>query len=237
MLRAQELTVGRIAQFAISKILSSTTHTPTGRLAMPKTRRVDVLSAPNTLTSNSDAASATFGCSRNSGAVTSETPRRTTRATLSSDPKCSLGERKSVQCRQASRPPSVFDAQVAADSPQETGESPPPRAASRSKRAGSLSAPLQHRHQAELAGAADLCRGPSAAARHWRLCSWTSPFSLDLSRGLLCCKVCYSSAITLPPAQMRAPVNMQHLAGDLARLGEIEHRLSDVLGGRNLPKG
>jgi hypothetical protein len=43
---------------------------------MPKTRRVDVLSAPNTLTSSSDAASATFGCSRNSGVVTSETPRR-----------------------------------------------------------------------------------------------------------------------------------------------------------------
>jgi len=38
---------------------------------MPKTRRVDVLSAPNTLTSNSDAASATFGCSRNSEVVAS----------------------------------------------------------------------------------------------------------------------------------------------------------------------
>src|ERR1700730_19281026 len=57
---------GRTAS-PISKMLSSTTHTPTGRLAMPKTRRVDVLSTPNTLTSNSDAASATFGCSRNSG--------------------------------------------------------------------------------------------------------------------------------------------------------------------------
>jgi hypothetical protein len=57
---------------------------------MPNTRRVDVLSAPNTLTNNSDAASATFGCSRNLGVVTSDTPRRTTRVTLSSDPKCSL---------------------------------------------------------------------------------------------------------------------------------------------------
>jgi len=60
------ISVKRTAQLPISKMLSSTTHTPTGRLAIPKTRRVDVLSAPNTLTSNSDAASATFGCSRNS---------------------------------------------------------------------------------------------------------------------------------------------------------------------------
>ena len=36
---------------------------------------------------------------------------------------------------------------------------------------------------------------------------------------------------------MRAAVNVQHLAGDLARLGEIEHGLCDVLGARNLPKG
>ena len=35
---------------------------------------------------------------------------------------------------------------------------------------------------------------------------------------------------------MRAAVNVQHLAGDLARLGEIEHGLGDVRGGRNLPK-
>src|ERR1700730_11998154 len=36
---------------------------------------------------------------------------------------------------------------------------------------------------------------------------------------------------------MRAAVNVQHLAGDLARLGEVEHSLCDVLGARNLPKG
>jgi hypothetical protein len=57
---------------------------------MPNTRRVDVLSAPNTLTSNSDAASETFGCSRNSGVVASETPRRIARVTLFRDPKCFL---------------------------------------------------------------------------------------------------------------------------------------------------
>jgi hypothetical protein len=36
---------------------------------------------------------------------------------------------------------------------------------------------------------------------------------------------------------MRAAVNVQYLAGDLARVGEIEHGLCDVLGARNLPKG
>src|SRR5216684_6600054 len=35
---------------------------------------------------------------------------------------------------------------------------------------------------------------------------------------------------------MRAAINVQHLDGDLARLGEIEHGLCDVLGARNLPK-
>jgi len=30
---------------------------------------------------------------------------------------------------------------------------------------------------------------------------------------------------------MCAAVNMEHLASDLTRLGEIEHRLSDVRGG------
>jgi hypothetical protein len=44
-----QIAVTRTAS-VISKMLSSTTHTPTGRLAMPKTRRVDVLSAPNTST-------------------------------------------------------------------------------------------------------------------------------------------------------------------------------------------
>ena len=91
----------------ISKMLSSTTQTPTGRLAMPKTRRVDVLSAPNTLTSKSDAASATLGCSRNSGVVTSDTPRRTTRVTLSSDPKCSLASARAFNpARRVARRPS-----------------------------------------------------------------------------------------------------------------------------------
>src|SRR5713226_1287618 len=42
---------------------------------------------------------------------------------------------------------------------------------------------------------------------------------------------------TSPPAQVRAAVNVQHLSGDLARLGEIEHGFCDVLGARNLPKG
>jgi len=36
---------------------------------------------------------------------------------------------------------------------------------------------------------------------------------------------------------VRAAVNVRHLAGDLPRLGEIEHRFGDVLGGRNLARG
>src|SRR6266850_2086568 len=36
---------------------------------------------------------------------------------------------------------------------------------------------------------------------------------------------------------MRAAAKVQHLAGDLARLGEIEHGLRDVLGTRNMPEG
>jgi len=32
------------------------------------------------------------------------------------------------------------------------------------------------------------------------------------------------------------PSTCRHLAGDLARLGEIEHGLRDVLGARNLPE-
>src|SRR6516162_8886153 len=73
--------------------------------------RVDALSAPNTLTNNSDAASATLGCSRNSGVVTGETPRRTTRDTLSSDPKSSLAAVRAFKAarRVASRPSSTLN--------------------------------------------------------------------------------------------------------------------------------
>jgi hypothetical protein len=78
---------------------------------MPKTRRVDVLSAPNTLTISSDAASATFGCSRNSGVVAGEIPRRTTRVTLSSDPKYSLASARAFNAarRVARRPSSMLN--------------------------------------------------------------------------------------------------------------------------------
>ena len=76
-----------------------------------RARRVDVLSTPNTSTSNSDAASATFGCSRNSGVAASEIPRRTTRVTLSSDPKCSLAIASAFNAarRVARRPSSTLN--------------------------------------------------------------------------------------------------------------------------------
>lgn len=44
-----------------SKMISVSTHTPSGRLATPTTARVEILSGPNKLTSRSDAASATLG--------------------------------------------------------------------------------------------------------------------------------------------------------------------------------
>jgi CheY-like chemotaxis protein len=134
---------------------------------MPKTRRVDVWSAPNTLTSKSDAASATFGCSRNSGVVASEIPRRTTRVTLSRDPNTPWraqerstrrGESRAVRLRRSTQLRYV----------PRTWGLPAPLAAYRSKRAASQPAPLQHRRRAELVGGASLCPGPSAVVRHWR---------------------------------------------------------------------
>jgi hypothetical protein len=50
------------------------------------------------------------------------------------------------------------------------------------------------------------------------------------------CGCLASSAYPSPPTEMRAAINVQHLAGDLARLGEIEHGLCDVPGARNLPQ-
>src|SRR5262249_33286040 len=50
-----------------SKITSSSTGEPSGRLATPKTRREEMASSPETSRNSSDAASATFGCSVKSG--------------------------------------------------------------------------------------------------------------------------------------------------------------------------
>jgi hypothetical protein len=71
-----------------SKTNSSSTGVPSGRLATPYTRRLGFLSLPKTSCSNSEAPSATFGCSRTSPTVATDTPSRTIRVTLSSDPKC-----------------------------------------------------------------------------------------------------------------------------------------------------
>src|SRR5882757_6105589 len=73
---------------ATSKMTSNSTGVPRGRLATPYTRRQGLLSFPKTSLSNSEAASATFGCSRTSPEVATDTPSRTIRVTLSSDPKC-----------------------------------------------------------------------------------------------------------------------------------------------------
>src|SRR5438874_10450941 len=150
-------------------------------------------------------------------------------------------ERKSVQRGQASRAPSVFDAQLTSDASHKLrGSSLHWQRATQKEQAPGL-----HRFNVgaewgwgtrqvyakvfqPLLGASARCvRGHSR-------------FPMDITRGLFrspkrdaCLRS--SPATTSPPTQMRAAVNVQHLAGDLARLGEIEHRLCDVLGLRNLP--
>src|ERR1700756_3152851 len=71
-----------------SKIISSSTGTPSGRLATPYTKRHGFLSFPKTSCSNAEAPSAIFGCSRTSPEVATYTLNLTVRVTLSSDPKC-----------------------------------------------------------------------------------------------------------------------------------------------------
>src|SRR5215471_1852708 len=71
-----------------SKMISSSTGVPSGRLATPYTRRQGFLSLPKTSCSNSEAASATFVFLRISSDVATDTPSRTSRVTLSSDPRC-----------------------------------------------------------------------------------------------------------------------------------------------------
>src|SRR5262249_59094496 len=69
-----------------SRMTSSSTGEPSGRLATPKTRREETAWSPKTSRSNSDAASATFGCSVNSGVAATDTPSRTTRLTRFNEP-------------------------------------------------------------------------------------------------------------------------------------------------------
>src|SRR5207244_11277554 len=59
----------RLDQGCTSKITSSSTGVPSGRLATPYTKRQGFLSFPKTSCSNSEAASATFGRSRTSPEV------------------------------------------------------------------------------------------------------------------------------------------------------------------------
>src|SRR5215831_11318688 len=67
---------------------SNSTGEPSGRLATPKTRREEAVWAPKTSRSSSDAASATFGCSVNSGVAATYTPSLTTRLTRFNEPNC-----------------------------------------------------------------------------------------------------------------------------------------------------
>jgi len=120
---------------------------------------------------------------------------------------------------------------------------PPSLAACRSERASSRPVPLPRRRRAGPADEAGLCQALLAVVRRQHsFGSWTlrvphAYHSKALRRPTRNACLRPSPATTSPPTQMRAAVNVQHLAGDLARLGEIEHGLCDVLGVRNLPKG
>src|SRR6267378_5863679 len=222
-------------------MLSRTTQTPTGRLAMPKTRRVDVLSVPNTLTSNSEAASATFGCSRNSGVVTSDTPRRTTRVTLSSDPKCSLASASAFNAarRLARRPSSTLNSAPIRPknlgTPSSTGSVPLKKSRFPVWTASTYAPSGAGGRGRSMPRSFSRC---SALALVVFVDTTGSPWiSLEVASGDR--QETPASAVHLrlsPPTQMRAAINVQHLAGDLARLGEIEHGLRDVLGARNPPE-
>src|SRR6476660_9045328 len=81
---------------ATSKMTSNSTGVPRGRLATPYTRRQGLLSFPKTSLNNSEAASATFGWSRTSPEVATDTPSLTIRVTLSSDLKCCLATARAL---------------------------------------------------------------------------------------------------------------------------------------------
>src|ERR1700689_4665385 len=57
----------QVDQGFTSRMTSSSTGEPSGRLATPKTRRDEIVPSPKTSRSSSDAASATLGWSVNSG--------------------------------------------------------------------------------------------------------------------------------------------------------------------------
>src|SRR6266481_638333 len=101
---------------ATSKMISSSTGVPSGRLATPYTKRQGFFSLPKTSCSNSEAPSAIFGCSRKSPEVAMDPLNLTVRVNLSSDPKC---------CRATARPFSA--ARRAAWRPASTSSSAPTR--------------------------------------------------------------------------------------------------------------
>src|ERR1700730_5814635 len=147
-----------------------------------------------------------------------------------------FGYCKSVQRGQASRASSVFDAQLASDTSQELGNT-------------SLhwQRPTQEK---QLPG---LHRFNVSAERSWgarqdyakvfqplfgadvRCVGGHYRFSVDLLE--VAGHIAIAAARQqLPPTQMGAAVDVQYLAGDLARLRKIEHGLGNVLGSCNLPK-
>lgn len=71
-----------------ASMTSNSTGESRGRLATPKTRREEMVWSPETSRSNSDAASATFGCPVNAGVAAMYTPSLTTWFTRFNAPHC-----------------------------------------------------------------------------------------------------------------------------------------------------
>ena len=97
------------------QMTSSSTGEPSGRLATPITRRDEIVSSPKTSRSNSDAASATFACSVNSGVAATYTPSLTTRLTRFSEPNCFFVQRKRIERGRVRRFSARLHVQVFAD--------------------------------------------------------------------------------------------------------------------------
>jgi hypothetical protein len=93
---------------ATLKMTSSPIGTPRGRLATPITGRTDVFSMPKDISKQIRDDVRDLGWSTKSPAVAMNTLRRTTRVTLSNEPRCSLAdEAQAPTAEMAVTPPSI----------------------------------------------------------------------------------------------------------------------------------
>jgi hypothetical protein len=147
-----------------------------------------------------------LGWSKKSPEVAMKTPSRTTRVTLSSDPKCCLAAARALKAAvwAASRPASVSSS---FPSRPITSVCDPRPAACRSRRAGCPSAAPRRNCQTASVRLATQYQGPSTGA---------------LPRPA-------ANLYRSPPAYVCTVVHVQHLPGYVARFRQINNSLSDVL--------